>query len=89
MTLNSTDMGGNGIIAEAASTTITTTSIDTNTTGIAVDFASTAPSWLWIVLVVCFVVFALTVVNVCFLRKKAELIRKAPEGEENLLADQS
>ena len=89
MTLNTRDTGSNGFIGEAASTTATTTVIDTNTTGTAGDFTSTAPSWLWVVLAVCFVVLALTVANVCFFRKKTELTRNVPEGKENLIADQS
>ena len=88
MTIATTDMVNSEIIVDAAPSTTTTTTIDTNTTDFAGDITSMAPIWLWITLAVCFVVLALTVANICYFRKKTELTRKHPEGKENLLADQ-
>ena len=89
LTLTTPRMASNGSSVGTARSTTTTTTTIANAPGNAGDFISTAPNWFWIAVVVCLLALALTVTNLYVLRRKGKLVTRAPEGKENLLADQS
>ena len=89
LTLTTPDMASNGSIAAPAPFTTTTTLIIADATDSAGKFTRTAPNWFWIAMAFCLLALALTLTNLYVLRKKGKLVTRAPEGKENLLADQS